>query len=98
MPTTYLESFGADLSENELFQCVSILLTGTSTILATANLARTYADLGKYSEAEKLEEQVLGARNRLLGGGHPDTINAMESLAMTFRHPENHTEAQRFIV
>ena len=31
MPTTYLESFGADLSENELFQGVSILLTGTST-------------------------------------------------------------------
>ena len=28
---TYLESFGADLSENKLFQCVSILLTGTST-------------------------------------------------------------------
>ena len=32
MPTTYLESFGADLSENELFQCVSILLTGMSTM------------------------------------------------------------------
>ena len=31
MPTTYLESFGADFSENKLFQCVSILLTGTST-------------------------------------------------------------------
>ena len=31
MSTTYLESSGADLSENELFQCVSILLTGTST-------------------------------------------------------------------
>ena len=31
MPTTYLELFGADLRENELFQCVSILLTGTST-------------------------------------------------------------------
>ena len=30
MPTTYLESFGYDLSENELFQCVSMLLTGTS--------------------------------------------------------------------
>ena len=27
MSTTYLESFGADLSENKLFQCVSILLT-----------------------------------------------------------------------
>ena len=32
MSITYLESFGADLSENKLFQCVSILLTGTSTI------------------------------------------------------------------
>ena len=32
MPTTYLESFGADLSESKLFQCVSILLTGTSTL------------------------------------------------------------------
>ena len=31
MPTTYSESFGADLSENELFQCVSILLTEMST-------------------------------------------------------------------
>ena len=30
IPTTYLESFGSDLSENEPFQCVSILLTGTS--------------------------------------------------------------------
>ena len=34
MPTTYLESFGADFSENKLFQCVSILLTGTSTVLS----------------------------------------------------------------
>ena len=33
MPTIYSESFGADLSENELFQCVSILLTETSTAL-----------------------------------------------------------------
>ena len=31
MSTTYLESFGVDLSKNKLFQCVSILLTGTST-------------------------------------------------------------------
>ena len=29
--TTYLESFHVDLSENKLFQCVSILLTETST-------------------------------------------------------------------
>ena len=29
--TTSLESFGADLSGNKLFQCVSMLLRGTST-------------------------------------------------------------------
>ena len=39
MPTTYLESFGADLSENEPFQCVSILLTGTSTFFHCISLA-----------------------------------------------------------
>ena len=33
MSTTYLESFGADLSENKLFQCISILLTGKSTCI-----------------------------------------------------------------
>ena len=31
MSTTYLESFGADLTKNKPFQCVSILLTGMST-------------------------------------------------------------------
>ena len=32
MSTTYLESFHVALSENKLFQCVSILLTETSTL------------------------------------------------------------------
>ena len=32
MSMTYLESFDADLSENKLFQCVSIFLAGTSTV------------------------------------------------------------------
>ena len=35
MPTTYLESFGPDLSENKLFQYVSILLMGTSSERST---------------------------------------------------------------
>ena len=39
MSTTYLESFGADLTENKPFQCVSILLTGTSTsMISKSNL------------------------------------------------------------
>jgi hypothetical protein len=38
------------------------------------NLASTYRNLGKYTEAEKLEIQVLDARNRILGVEHPDTL------------------------
>ena len=40
--------------------------------------------LGKYTEAEKLEMQVLDARNRILGMEHPDTINAIADLAATY--------------
>jgi hypothetical protein len=40
-----------------------------------ANLAATYRNLGKYTEAEKLEMQVLDARNRILGVEHPHTIS-----------------------
>jgi hypothetical protein len=54
------------------------------TIRAMANLAATYQNLGKYTEAEKLEMQVLDARNRILGVEHPDTINAMANLASTY--------------
>ena len=32
MSATYLKSFGADLSENKLFECISILLEITSTL------------------------------------------------------------------
>ena len=43
MSTTYLESFGADLTENKPFQCVSILLKGTSTCCrCSANSAFTW--------------------------------------------------------
>ena len=45
MPTTCLESFGVDLSENELFQCVSILLTGTSTNNFTARAVKLFVSV-----------------------------------------------------
>jgi hypothetical protein len=38
MSTIYLKSFGADLSENGLFTCVSILFAGTSTVLYSTEL------------------------------------------------------------
>ena len=49
--------------------------------------------MGKYLEAEKLEIQVLDARNRILGVEHPDTIDAMANLAATYRDLEKYTEA-----
>jgi hypothetical protein len=54
------------------------------TINAMGNLAETYQNLGKYTEAEQLKIQVLEARNRILGVEHPDTIDAVASLAVTY--------------
>ena len=45
-------------------------------------------ELGKYTEAEKLEIKVLDARNRILGVEHPDTIQAMGNLAGTYHKLE----------
>jgi tetratricopeptide (TPR) repeat protein len=60
-----------------------------------AHLAITYQYLGKYTEAEKLEIQVLDARNRILGVEHPDTITAMANLASTYLDLEKYTEAEK---
>ncbi|KIJ93719.1 hypothetical protein K443DRAFT_684247 [Laccaria amethystina LaAM-08-1] len=60
-----------------------------------ANLAATYQNLGKYTEAEKLEMQVLDARNKILGVEHPDTIRAMANLAATYWNLGKYTEAEK---
>jgi hypothetical protein len=44
-----------------------------------------HESLGKYVDAEKLQVQVLDMRNRLLGEDHPDTINAMNNLAIIYK-------------
>ena len=45
MSTTYLESFGADLTENKPLQCVSILLTGTSTLTGQKDCPTTFPSI-----------------------------------------------------
>ena len=57
-----------------------------NTIWAMENLAETYRNLGKYTEAEKLEMQVLDAINRILGAENSHTIWAMENLAVTYQN------------
>ena len=50
---------------------------------------------GYSSEAEKLEEQVLDARNRILGGEHPDTVMAMAHLARSYAQLGKYSEAEK---
>ena len=49
-------------------------------------------------ESEKLEIQVLDARNRILGVQHPQTILAMENLAITLGSLGKCEEAQNLII
>ena len=51
--------------------------------------------LVQYTEAEKLETQVLGARNRILAVEHPETISAKANLAATYEHFRKSTEAKK---
>ncbi|KIJ93731.1 hypothetical protein K443DRAFT_12658 [Laccaria amethystina LaAM-08-1] len=60
-----------------------------------ANLAATYQNLGKYTEAERMEIQVLDARNRILGVEHPETIKALSQLAETYQNLGKYTEAEK---
>ena len=52
--------------------------------------------MGNFSDAKKLQEEVLDTRNRVFGGEHPHTIRAMESLAFTYHNQENYIKAENF--
>src|ERR1035441_1097109 len=46
-----------------------------------AKVASYLGQIGNYAEARALEQQVLEARKRVLGGEHPDTLTARANLA-----------------
>ena len=50
------------------------------TLSARVNLAVSYAQAGRISEAITLQEQVLADRVRVLGEQHPDTVISMKAL------------------
>ncbi|KAF8517759.1 hypothetical protein BU17DRAFT_91618 [Hysterangium stoloniferum] len=54
--------------------------------------------LGKDTEAQKLEVQVLEAHKQLLGPEHPTTLTSMENLALTLSYLGKDTEAQKLEV
>ncbi|KAJ7648001.1 hypothetical protein FB45DRAFT_212097 [Roridomyces roridus] len=65
------------------------------TLVAMANLARTYSELGRHSEAEQLKLSVLQQCRRLLGDEHPDTLLTMGNLASTYSELGRHSEAEQ---
>ena len=48
-----------------------------------ANLAATYRNQGRWTEAEKIEVQVMETSQRVLGEEHPSTLSSMANLAFT---------------
>jgi tetratricopeptide (TPR) repeat protein len=55
------------------------------TLVSEDNLAVTYQDAGRAVEAVFLLRLTLAARERLLGVGHPSTLNSRGDLAVAYR-------------
>ncbi|KAN0067668.1 hypothetical protein V8E54_014233 [Elaphomyces granulatus] len=53
---------------------------------------------GRWTEAEKLDVQVMEARKTVLGPKHPDTLTSMHNLASTYRKQGRWTEAEKLDV
>jgi Tetratricopeptide repeat len=68
------------------------------TLTSIANLASTYRDQGRWTEAEKLEVQVMEIRKSILGLEHPDTLISMANLASTYLNQGRWTEAEKLEV
>jgi hypothetical protein len=54
-----------------------------NTLTSMANLASTLWNQGRWTEAEKIEVQVMETRKRVLGDEHPNTLTSMANLAST---------------
>ena len=52
-----------------------------STLTNMANLASTYRNQGRWTQAEELEMQVMETRKRVLKAEHSDTLISMNNLA-----------------
>ena len=54
------------------------------------DLTNSYNELkGKYQEAELLYKECFEKRKSILGENHPDTLNTMNNLAITYNKKVN---------
>ena len=63
------------------------------TLTARANLASSYGQAGRTTDAIALQETVLTDRERLLGPEHPDTLTARNDLALSYWQAGRTTDA-----
>jgi tetratricopeptide (TPR) repeat protein len=63
------------------------------TLASMNDLATSYQDLGRYTEALKLNEETLSLRRAKLGPDHPDTLTSMNNLANCFEYLRRRGEA-----
>ncbi|MEU4173320.1 tetratricopeptide repeat protein, partial [Streptomyces sp. NPDC026665] len=63
------------------------------TLSARGNLASSYQQVGRTTEAVQLAERVVADCERLLGGDHPDTLSARGNLASSYQQVGRTTEA-----
>ena len=64
-----------------------------STLTSIANLATTFSNQGRWTEAEKLEVQVMETSKTVLRPEHPSTLTSMWNLSYTLKKLHRHAEA-----
>ena len=65
--------------------------------LSASNLASSLSNQGKHAEAQRINWEVLGARRRVLGEEHPDTLKTVSNLAMSLAYQRKHAEAEEML-
>jgi hypothetical protein len=67
------------------------------TLTSMANLASTYRNQGRWSEAEELQTTELEICSRVLGQEHPDTLISMANLAFIWKGHGRDTDALKLM-
>lgn len=58
-------------------------------------MGQVYGNLGLYSRAQALLTRAVETRRRVLGPGHPQTLNSMDQLGWTLNREGHYTEAEK---
>ncbi|KAF8992274.1 P-loop containing nucleoside triphosphate hydrolase protein [Cyathus striatus] len=66
----------------------------SDTLKSMRYLSNSYSNLGKYTEAEKLQIEVLEMSTKIVGQEHSDTLTSMLQLAESYRNLGKFTDAE----